>query len=116
MRQVFKMRQLILLQSATAFLLQRATSVITKCDSFFVTKCDKCYYKVRQVLQSATILFQSAKEQWSHQLWDLSPGSSVESYNPLLQFHEQYHLMQKSKVTVAPKCLSGCPYCHSQTL
>ena len=64
MRQVFKMRQLILLQSATAF---------------FVTKGDKCYYKVRQVLQSATILFQSAIEQWSHQLWDLSPGSSVES-------------------------------------
>ena len=31
-------------------------SVITKCDSFFITKCDKCYYKVRQVLQSATII------------------------------------------------------------
>ena len=26
----------------------------------FVTKCDKCYYKVRQVLQSVTILLQSA--------------------------------------------------------
>ena len=26
----------------------------------FITKCDKCYYKVRQVLQSATILLQSA--------------------------------------------------------
>ena len=25
----------------------------------FKTKCDKCYYKVRQVLQSATILLQS---------------------------------------------------------
>ena len=35
-------------------------SVITKCDSFFITKCDKCYYKVRQVLQSVTILLQSA--------------------------------------------------------
>ena len=34
-------------------------SVITKCDSFFITKCDKCYYKVRQVLQSVTILLQS---------------------------------------------------------
>ena len=42
-----------LLQSATAFF-------ITKCDSFFITKCDKCYYKVRQVLQSVTILLQSA--------------------------------------------------------
>ena len=66
------------LQSATS--VQNATPYfITKCDSFFVTKGDKCYYKVRQVLQSATILFQSAIEQWSHQLWDLSPGSSVES-------------------------------------
>ena len=37
----------LLLQSATAFLLQSATSVITKCDR---------YYKVRQVLQSATII------------------------------------------------------------
>ena len=26
----------------------------------FITKCDKCYYKVRQVLQSATIILQSA--------------------------------------------------------
>ena len=45
----------LLLQSATAFLLQSATSVITK--------CDKCYYKVRQVLQSVTILLQSATVQ-----------------------------------------------------
>ena len=35
-------------------------SVITKCDSLVITKCDKCYYKVRQVLQSVTILLQSA--------------------------------------------------------
>ena len=35
-------------------------SVITKCDSFLITKYDKCYYKVRQVLQSVTILLQSA--------------------------------------------------------
>ena len=34
--------------------------VITKCNSYFITKCDKCYYKVRQVLQSVTILLQSA--------------------------------------------------------
>ena len=34
--------------------------VITKCDSYFITKCDKCYYKVRQVLQSVTVLLQSA--------------------------------------------------------
>ena len=29
-------------------------------DFKFITKCDKCYYKVRQVLQSVTILLQSA--------------------------------------------------------
>ena len=42
---------------------------ITNCDSllyykvrhlFYITKCDKCYYKVRQVLQSATVLLRSA--------------------------------------------------------
>ena len=38
-------------------LLQSATSVITKnYRFFFITKCDKCYYKVRQVLQSGTII------------------------------------------------------------
>ena len=26
----------------------------------FITKCDKCYYKVRQLLQSVTIILQSA--------------------------------------------------------
>ena len=36
----------LLLQSATAFLLQSATSVVTKCDR---------YYKVRLLLQSATV-------------------------------------------------------------
>ena len=44
-------------------LYMRTTSIaffITKCDSFFITKCDKCYYKVRQVLQSVTMLLQSA--------------------------------------------------------
>ena len=57
-----------LLQSATSvitkcdsfFYYKVRWSVITKCDSFFITKYDKCYYKVRQLLQSATILLQSA--------------------------------------------------------
>ena len=39
----------VVLQSPTALF-------TTKCDSYFITKCDKCYYKVRQVLQSATLL------------------------------------------------------------
>ena len=33
--------------------------VITKCDSYFITRCDKYCYKVRQVLQSVTVLLQS---------------------------------------------------------
>ena len=50
-----------LITGSISSLLQSATSVITKCDSFFITKwCDKCYYKVRQLLQSVTILLQSA--------------------------------------------------------
>ena len=44
----------LLLQSATAFLLQNATSVITKCDRYY--KVWQFYYKMRQVLQSATII------------------------------------------------------------
>ena len=50
-------RQHVLLQSAT---------IITKCDSFFITKCDKCYYKMRQVFQSVTILLQSSTVQTYH--------------------------------------------------
>ena len=37
-----------------------AVYIFTKCGSYFITKLDKCYYKVRQVLQSLTILLQSA--------------------------------------------------------
>ena len=43
----------LLLQSATAFLLQSATSVITKCDRCY--KVWQFYYKVRRLLQSATV-------------------------------------------------------------
>ena len=57
------MRQLISLQSATTCyykvrqlnLLQGATTCY-----YFIIKYSKCYYKVRQVLQSATVLLQSA--------------------------------------------------------
>ena len=62
----YKVRQM-LLQSATAFFYYKVRwSVITKCDSFFITKCDKCCYKVRQVLQSVTILLQSATGTYIH--------------------------------------------------
>ena len=36
------------------------STVVTNCDSFFITKCDTVYYKLRQVLQSAMDLLQSA--------------------------------------------------------
>ena len=46
---------LLVLRPSISSLLQSATVYfITKSDSFFITKSDKCYYKVRQVLQSAT--------------------------------------------------------------
>ena len=51
---------LLVLRPSISSLLQSATSGITKCDSFSITKRDKCYCKVRQVLQSVTILLQSA--------------------------------------------------------
>ena len=35
-------------------------TVVTNCDRFFITKCDTVYYKLRQVLQSAMNLLQSA--------------------------------------------------------
>ena len=44
----------LLLQSATAILLQSMTSVIAKCDRYY--KVRRFYYKVRQVLQSVTII------------------------------------------------------------
>ena len=35
-----------------------------------ITKCDKCYFKVRQALQSKTILLQSATERtYGSQVW-----------------------------------------------
>ena len=55
----------MLLQGETAYFITKWDSliyykvrqlVITKCDSYFITKYDKCYYKVRQVLQSAMVI------------------------------------------------------------
>ena len=47
-----------------------ATSAIKKCDGLFyykvrcsvITKCDKCYFKVRQALQSEKILLQKVRQ------------------------------------------------------
>ena len=60
-------------------------SVITKCDSFFITNCDKCYYKVRQVLQSVTILLQSATG-----ITKCEDYYKVRQYKPLEKFKHRY--------------------------
>ena len=54
----YKVRQQ-LLQSATVSYHKIRQPFITMCDSYFIAKCDKCYYKVRQVSQSVTVLLQS---------------------------------------------------------
>ena len=54
------MRQIAITKCDSLYFYKVRELVITKCDSYFITKCDKCYYKVRQVLQSVTILLQSA--------------------------------------------------------
>ena len=50
------MRQLVITKCDSFIYYKVRQLVITKCDSYFITKCDKCYYKVRQVLQSAMII------------------------------------------------------------
>ena len=68
-----------LLQSATSvitkcdsfFYYKVRWSVITKCDSFFITKCGKCYNKVRQVLQSATIITKCDRTYVNHTKWKI---------------------------------------------
>ena len=54
------MRQLVITKCDSLIYYKVRQLVITKCDSYFITKYDKCYYKVRQVLQSAIVLLQSA--------------------------------------------------------
>ena len=54
------MRQLVITKCDSLIYYKVRQFVITaKCDSYFITKYDKCY-KVRQVLQSATVLLKSA--------------------------------------------------------
>ena len=57
----YKVRQSNFITKCDRLLLQSASS-ITKCDRLLlqsvsgITKCDRLYYKVRQVLQSATVI------------------------------------------------------------
>ena len=82
----YKVRQ-VLLQSATAFLLQSATSVITKCDR---------YYKVRRLLQSATVQGDNNK----HTIWALL--LSLLALTTI--FQHDYH---NNQLVVTPKEMVG---------
>ena len=46
-------------------LLQNTTDRITKCDICIITKCVRFYYKMRELLQIATILLQNMTPQIS---------------------------------------------------
>ena len=56
----YKVRQFVITKDDSLIYYKVRKPVITKCDSYIITKCHKCYYKVRQVLQSVTVLLQSA--------------------------------------------------------
>ena len=60
----YKERQLSLLKSATSCYLS-ATAILSQS---VIAKCDKCYYNVRQVLQSAMIVTKCDRTlfDWSH--------------------------------------------------
>jgi len=64
-----------------------ATSAIKKCHRLFyykvrwsvITKCDKCYFKVRQALQSERILLQSATERtYGSKVWGFDQDGKLE--------------------------------------
>ena len=61
----YKVRWSVITKCDSFFYYKVRWSVITKCDSFFITKCDRCYYKVRQVLQSTTVLTVWQYYSWS---------------------------------------------------
>ena len=45
----------VTLQSATAYFITKGDGLLSQsATAFFITKCDKCYYKGRELLQSAT--------------------------------------------------------------
>ena len=52
----YKVRQGGITKCDSSFYYKVRQGGITRCDSYYITKCDKYYYKVRQVLQSATLL------------------------------------------------------------
>ena len=65
----------VLLRSAPAYFI----TIYYKVRWSVITKCDKCYFKVRQALQSKTILLQSATERtYGSQVWRFDQDGKIE--------------------------------------
>ena len=88
---------IILLQSVTiqirrlfwhiSYYKVRQNNFITKCDRLLlqnasgITKCDRIYYKVRQVLQSATVITK----------WDVTGVASLQKMSEMSSFFDELH-------------------------
>ena len=88
---------IILLQSVTiqirrlfwhiSYYKVRQSNFITKCDRLLlqnasgITKCDRIYYKVRQVLQSATVITK----------WDVTGVASLQKMSEMSSFFDELH-------------------------
>ena len=64
----------------------------------FITKCDKCYYKVRQVLQSVTILLQSAT------IITKCDSTEAARVTATLYFSNRYLVRSSGDCFTKPKC------------
>ena len=88
---------IILLQSVTvqirrlfwhiSYYKVRQSNFITNCDRLLlqnasgITKCDRIYYKVRQVLQSATVITK----------WDVTGVASLQKMSEMSSFFDELH-------------------------
>ena len=88
---------IILLQSVTiqiqrlfwhiSYYKVRQSNFITKCDRLLlqnasgITKCNRIYYKVRQVLQSATVITK----------WDVTGVASLQKMSEMSSFFDELH-------------------------
>ena len=65
----------------------RQSNFITNCDRLLlqnasgITKCDRIYYKVRQVLQSATVITK----------WDVTGVASLQKMSEMSSFFDELH-------------------------
>ena len=87
----------LLLQSATTILLQSVTSVIIKCDRYY--KVRRFYYKVRQVLQSVTIITKCDKTN-SRRRTPIPSGPSHTHPSIFSNFNSYKQVAPKLKLTL----------------